>query len=187
MIENEKGIRQQVFEYLPTLDEYLDKNSEGYLYVSEEAKLYVPLDVLDEFVNGIELLNFTAEEGLISFDENRSFIIHESALRLNDLNLIQPLGLSLTNYTFTYNYSEARNLQYRLEDYSSTWAVVATLMTGVSAGTFNPTAIDATAAAAIMSVDNDWVANRIDRNITSRGVTIRVQWLPYPAVLIRGR
>ncbi|ABR50758.1 hypothetical protein Amet_4690 [Alkaliphilus metalliredigens QYMF] len=183
----EKTLQQETFEQIGILDNYLSKNDKGILVLDEKVKEEVTTEVYEYFLNGVELLNLAAKEEKLSFDDNYGFVIHEELETKSNSNSLEPLDLSWTAYTFTYNYSEARTLQYALEDSASAWALTAALLAGISATVPNPTTIAAAASAAIMAVGDDWVATRINRSITSAGATIRVQWLPYPAVLVRGR
>jgi len=83
-------------------------------------------------------------------------------------------------------YGEARDLQYALKDRASQWTLVTILASGISGAIPNPGTLAAASASALMALGNDWVAGQIDRHITSKGVSMKIQWLPYPGLIIRG-
>ncbi|QOY37731.1 hypothetical protein AWH56_009165 [Anaerobacillus isosaccharinicus] len=194
------SLQEMAFENLHILDKYLFKNDEGYLEIDVAIKEEIGEEIYEFYLNGIDVLNLTVEEGLISLGDNGDIVI-ENVEILNTVvdnddifieNMAQSdpyadaLALGWTGYTFTFNNREARELQYQLEDNASAWGIATALLGGIASSVPNPGTI-AAAAAAIMAVGNGWVANRIDRNITSSGVTIKIQWLPYPGVIVNGR
>jgi hypothetical protein len=188
---NFKSTQEKAIENIEVLDSNLYKDKEGLLSIDEDIKNSVSMDVYEYYSDGVDLLNQAIKEGKIDLDDNGGFVINTK--QFNNFNQssngqsIQPLNLSWTGYTYYLTNREARDLQYALEDRASQWTLATILASGISGAIPNPGTLAAASASALMALGNDWVAGQIDRHITSRGVSMKIQWLPYPGLIIRGR
>ena len=186
-----KSTQEKAIENIKDIYSHLYKDKEGFLAIDEDIKNLISEDVYEYYSDGVDVLNQAIKEDNIVLDDKGGFVV--SSNQLNKLNpqlngsSIQPANLSWTGYTYYLTNREARDLQYALEDRASQWTVATILASGISGAVPNPGTLAAASASALMALGNDWVAGQIDRHITSRGVSMKIQWLPYPGLIIRGR
>jgi len=159
------------------IENYIQLSSNGNLTLDRGASRILNTAEVQALQNSINLLNQAKDRGEISFTADRSFEINQQGNPIKG-----ERGLTWTSYSFSMSKSTADKLVKTLKKSSDNWTLASILLGGISASVPNPTTIAAASAAALMAYGTSKAANLLSGKISSKGSTVKIQWLPVPKI-----